>query len=67
MGMKAAASTNAMASHGGASASVTTSISKPASMNSHPPNRCVRSHTASLASVHGVRMPMKKFLRSLPM
>ena len=29
-------------------------ISAPAATNSHPPNRCVRSHTRSLESVHGV-------------
>ena len=32
-----------------------------------PPSWFVRRHTSSLASVHGVRTPMKKFFETLPM
>ncbi len=35
--------------------------SAPAATNNRPPNRCVRSHTRSLDSVHGVRMPTNQF------
>jgi len=39
-------------------------ITMPAAVIAYPPRRCVRAHTRSLVSVHGVRMPNHQFGRA---